>query len=154
MKIMFVCLGNICRSPTAHGIAIKLIRDSQLNQVTVTSSGTASYHVGSPPDKRATEYALSKGVDLSVLRAQQLQKADFYEQDLILVMDQSNYENALALRPDDATAKVEKLLWYYPNCPFEDVPDPYYGEDEGFAQVFHLCEVAITHLLEDISKTR
>ncbi|MFY8274870.1 low molecular weight protein-tyrosine-phosphatase [Pseudoalteromonas sp. SSDWG2] len=148
MKIMFVCLGNICRSPTAHGIARHKAKTLGANNFTFASSGTAAYHVGEAPDKRACEHAKMYGYDLSDLRAQQLTADDFYEYDLILTMDDENFANAQAIKPQDAPAKLKRLLDYHPDETLSQVPDPYYGGAKGFVEVIEMCEIAIDALLE------
>ncbi|MBS1638184.1 MAG: low molecular weight phosphotyrosine protein phosphatase [Bacteroidetes bacterium] len=141
-KILMVCLGNICRSPLAEGIMLKLIEDKALDLV-VDSAGTSNYHVGEAPDKRSTANAARHGVDLSPLRARQFKTADFDAFDKIYVMDHSNRQNVLKLARHEADkAKVDLLL----NSAFpgedREVPDPYFGGEQGFEEVFNLVNKA------------
>ena len=137
-KILFVCLGNICRSPLAEGIMLKLIADKNLS-LHVDSAGTAKFHVGEQPDKRTIENAKKHNVDLKPLVARQFSEKDFDLFDTIYVMDNSNMTNVLALvKNDSQSQKVELFLnTLYPNKNME-VPDPYFGDDEGFEDVFNL----------------
>ena len=146
MKIMFVCLGNICRSPTAHAIAIKRAIEQGLTYIEFSSSGTSGYHVGEHPDERAITHGARHGYDLSRLTAQRLSQDDFYEQDLILTMDEQNYRDVLAMQPEDATAMIKRLLDYHPDHELTQVPDPYYGGQAGFDAVIAMCETAIDSL--------
>ncbi|TCK64727.1 protein-tyrosine phosphatase [Winogradskyella wandonensis] len=144
-----VCLGNICRSPLAHGILeSKLPKDSFY----VDSAGTASYHIGEKPDQRSIAIAKSKGIDISTQRARQFSSSDFDKFDVIYAMDQSNYRNILNLaKSEDDKRKVKLILnELSPNSDLE-VPDPYYGGDQGFKTVYDLldkaCEVIASRLL-------
>lgn len=149
MRILMVCLGNICRSPLAEGILkAKLPRDS----FTVDSAGTGAWHVGSAPDVRSVAVAKDMGIDLSTQRARQFQKADFDTFDRIYVMDKANLTDVLELAPDaQGASKVSLLL--NASFPGEDyeVPDPYYGGNGGFIRVFDMidqaCEAIATDLL-------
>lgn len=152
VRICFVCLGNICRSPTAEGIFRELAaREGVL--VEVDSAGTGDWHVGEPPDARATRAAAARGYRLSG-RARKFVPRDFARFDLILAMDGSNREALLALAPtDDARRKIHLLRSFDPNAPADaNVPDPYYGEDDGFDRVISLCEAACRGLLDEIRK--
>lgn len=149
MKILMVCLGNICRSPLAEGIMLKLIADNNLN-ISVDSAGTSNYHVGEQPDNRTINNARKHGVDLSTLRARQFKASDFDEFDLIYVMDKSNRSNVLALAANEQHQQKVKLLLSELNSEeIQEVPDPYFGGEEGFEEVFHLvykaCEVIVRH---------
>lgn len=139
-KILMVCLGNICRSPLAEGILkYKLPKD----KFTIDSAGTANYHVGSAPDRRAIKVAKENGLDISGLRGRQFSVDDFDTFDFIYVMDESNYNNVLNLaRNDEDKNKVKFILnETYPNQNY-DVPDPYYGGPEGFENVFKMLDEA------------
>lgn len=139
-KILMVCLGNICRSPLAEGILkSKLPKD----KFTIDSAGTANYHVGSAPDRRAIKVAKENGLDISGLRGRQFSVDDFDTFDFIYVMDESNYNNVLNLaRNDEDKNKVKFILnETYPNQNY-DVPDPYYGGPEGFENVFKMLDEA------------
>lgn len=149
MKILMVCLGNICRSPLAEGIMLKLIADNNLN-ISVDSAGTSNYHVGEQPDNRTINNARKHGVDLSTLRARQFKASDFDEFDLIYVMDKSNRSNVLALAANEQHQQKVKLLLSELNSEeIQEVPDPYFGGEQGFEEVFHLvykaCEVIVRH---------
>jgi protein-tyrosine phosphatase len=146
-KILIVCLGNICRSPLAEGIMLKLIEEKNLNLI-IDSAGTSNFHVNETPDKRTIDNAKKHHVDLSPLRARQFVYSDFESFDFIYVMDKSNLSNVLSLaKIEKDKAKVDLFL----NCSFPnknlEVPDPYHGNENDFENVFNLiyeaCE-AIT----------
>lgn len=143
-----VCLGNICRSPVAEGIMLKLIEEKKLT-ITVDSAGTAGYHVGEAPDPRTVRNARKNGVDLSTLRARKFSTRDFDQFDHIYVMDESNYRDVISqAKTEEHRRKVDFLLnELYPgkNMP---VPDPWYGGEEGFEEVFHLVKQACEKLSE------
>jgi protein-tyrosine phosphatase len=150
MKVLFVCLGNICRSPTAEGVLRHKLRAAGLeDQVQVDSAGTGDWHVGKAPDSRTRSAAQRRGYDLSALRARQVEAADFQRFDLILAMDQSNLRNLKALRPVDAEADLDLYLRRY-ELALDEVPDPYYGGEDGFEQVLDLIEQASEALLAEI----
>jgi protein-tyrosine phosphatase len=133
--ILFLCLGNICRSPLAEGAARAAFSDAGIG-VTLDSTGTGDWHVGHPPDRRAQAEAQRRGADISDLRARQLRRSDFYEFDLILAADAANLRDARALRPADATAELRLMLDLVPGRAGESVTDPYYGADDGFAETW------------------
>ena len=140
MKVLFVCLGNICRSPLGEGILQHKINQQGLDWET-DSAGTAAYHVGEKPDKRSAAIAKEHDIDINVQRERQFIKSDFNAFDHILVMDDSNFNNVMLLAEScEEEAKVEKLL-DYGNATIKDVPDPYY--EGGFDGVFNLIEQAI-----------
>ena len=150
MRVLFVCLGNICRSPTAEGVLRHKLRETGLDaQVHVDSVGTGDWHVGKGVDSRTAQAALRRGYDLSALRARQVEVADFQRFDLILAMDQSNLRNLQALRPAGAQADLDLYLRRYEQA-LDDVPDPYYGGEDGFEQVLDLIEQASEALLTEI----
>jgi len=152
MQVLFVCLGNICRSPTAEGVFRQQLRQAGLEQqVGLDSAGTGHWHIGKAPDERARRAARARGYDLDSLRARQVELADFQRFDLILAMDRSNLADLQALRPANAKAELDLLL---PRCglALQDVPDPYYGDAQGFEQVLDLLEQAGLILLEDIRR--
>ncbi|MAY83379.1 MAG: protein-tyrosine-phosphatase [Flavobacteriales bacterium] len=152
MKILMVCLGNICRSPMAQGILEKKVADAGLqDQITVDSAGTSDYHIGDPPDLRAVEKSRAYDIDISHYRGRQFEKDDFDEFDRIFAMDFSNYENILRLSRDTADSqKVEMILnLNNPNSNMS-VPDPYYGGEEGFENVYQLLDAACDRLMEQI----
>ncbi|TLX59424.1 low molecular weight phosphotyrosine protein phosphatase [Stutzerimonas nosocomialis] len=152
MRILFVCLGNICRSPTVEAVFQHRLRQAGLDStVVVDSAGTGGWHVGKAPDRRATAAARLRGYDLSPLRARQVSPDDFHRFDLILAMDAQNLADLQAIKPAGSAAKLDLFL-RRANLQPEDVPDPYYGEDDGFAQVLDLVEQGSEVLLEDIRR--
>ncbi|GBF21472.1 MULTISPECIES: low molecular weight protein-tyrosine-phosphatase [Arenibacter] len=146
-KVLMVCLGNICRSPLAEGIL-----KSKLDKETihVDSAGTASYHIGKKPDSRSISIAKKYGIDISQQRCRQFTAKDFDEYDLIYAMDRSNYENIVALAENEnAIAKVNLLL-HRSNVTSKEVPDPYYGGEDEFEEVFQLIDAACNLIAQDI----
>jgi protein-tyrosine phosphatase len=153
IRLCFVCLGNICRSPTAEGVMAHLLKLEGLSgAVEVESAGTAAYHVGERPDRRTIATAKLHGVPLPS-RARQFQRDDFARFELVLAMDTNNRDDLLRLAPDDAArTKVLLLRDFEPNADDASVPDPYYGEQAGFEQVFTICERACTGLLAHLRR--
>ena len=150
MRVLFVCMGNICRSPTAEGVfRHRLQQAGLLERVTVDSAGTGDWHVGKAPDSRSSQAALQRGYDLSSLRARQVQREDFQRFDLILAMDHDNHARLQALRPASGGAALDLFLRRY-ELAFDEVPDPYYGGADGFEQVLDLIEQASDALLVEI----
>ena len=154
MRILFVCLGNICRSPTAEGVMRHVVREEGLEEsIEVDSAGTGGWHVGAPPDPRATAAARGRSIALEGA-ARKFTAADFDSYDLILAMDSENRRDLLALAPDDdARAKVRLLREFDPaseGAPDLDVPDPYYGGDDGFEHVLDLVDSATRGLVEHL----
>ncbi|UVM40223.1 low molecular weight phosphotyrosine protein phosphatase [Pseudomonas sp. B21-017] len=142
MRVLFVCLGNICRSPTAEGVLrCKLHEAGLADQVEVASAGTGDWHVGKAPDKRSQAAAKLRGYDLSAQRAQQVTRADFATYDLILAMDNSNLRHLKAMQPAKGKAELDLFLRRY-QSEVDEVPDPYYDGDQGFEQVLDLIERA------------
>ncbi len=151
VKVLFVCLGNICRSPTAHGVFQKLVDDKRFgSQIEIDSAGTHAYHIGNPPDHRSQQAALRRGVDLSSLLARQIHPSDFDLFDYILAMDGSNLAHLTDICPAKQGHKLKLFLEFAPELPELEVPDPYYGGDAGFEEVLDLIEAASDGLLEDI----
>ncbi|MEL7333830.1 MAG: low molecular weight protein-tyrosine-phosphatase, partial [Cyanobacteria bacterium J06560_2] len=152
-RLLFVCLGNICRSPSAENIMNHLVAQQQLSdKIVCDSAGTASYHVGSSPDRRMNTAAQKKGITL-VGSARQFTASDFEDFDLILAMDRSNYRDILSLDKNNQHADKVKLMCEYCQAhPDEEVPDPYYGGEDGFDYVIGLLQDGCAHLLEDISE--
>ena len=147
MRILFVCLGNICRSPTAEGVLRALAaREAPELPLEVDSAGTADYHVGQPPDPRTRAAAARRGYDLSALRARTVDVADFDRFDLILAMDRENLGALKRRAPSHAHERLRLFLEFAPDAP-EDVPDPYYGGPNGFEEVLDLVETATRGLL-------
>lgn len=139
IKVLFVCMGNICRSPTAEGVFRKLINDLGTSErFFVDSAGTHAYHVGEPADTRAQQTAKKRGVDLSPIRARKVAPSDFEHFDHILAMDADNYHMLVAASPDIHHHKIKLFLDYALNNDERDVPDPYYGGQHGFDHVFDL----------------
>jgi protein-tyrosine phosphatase len=154
VRILFVCLGNICRSPTAEGVMRHVLREEGLeDRIEVDSAGTGGWHVGAPPDERATAAARKRSIVLEG-EARKFTPVDFGEFDLILAMDEENRSDLLEIAPDDETrAKVRLLREFDPASDGSgdlDVPDPYYGGDEGFEHVIDLVEAATRGLVADL----
>ncbi|QLC74525.1 low molecular weight phosphotyrosine protein phosphatase [Pseudomonas sp. LPB0260] len=150
MRVLFVCLGNICRSPTAEGVFRHKLREAGLEaRVEVDSAGTGDWHVGKAPDLRTRQAALRRGYDLSALRARQVAGDDFRRFDLILAMDGSNLQHLQRLRPSANAAELDLFLRRY-QLALDEVPDPYYGGEDGFEQVLDLIEQASDALLAEI----
>ncbi|OPX55302.1 phosphotyrosine protein phosphatase [Oceanospirillum multiglobuliferum] len=151
MSVLFVCLGNICRSPTADGVFRGLVAKAGLaDQIKVDSAGTAAWHIGKHPDPRTQKAAADRGYDLSQLQARQAVVADFEQFDLILAMDQANYNDLMLLQPEHSRARLQLFLSYAPELGVSEVPDPYYGGQEGFEQVLDLVEIAGQNLLKQL----
>ncbi|UCH52666.1 MAG: low molecular weight phosphotyrosine protein phosphatase [Pseudomonadota bacterium] len=154
VRVLFVCLGNICRSPTAEGVFRKLVLESGLQEhIEIDSAGTHAYHIGKPPDARAQSAARQRGVDLSALRGRQAMPVDFERFDYILAMDSENLEHLLEICPVHYAPKVRLFMEYAPHWPPE-VPDPYFGGAAGFDRVLDMIEQAAAGLLESIRRER
>ena len=145
MRVLFVCMGNICRSPTAEGVMAALLREEGRDDVELDSAGTGGWHAGSPPDERATEAARRRGIVLQGA-ARQVRASDFADFDLLVAMDRSNLRDLLALAPDDAARAKVRLL----ADGDRDVPDPYYGGERGFDDVLDLVTEACERLLDEV----
>ena len=153
VNVMFVCLGNICRSPTAHGVFQQMVVDAGLADcISVESSGTGAWHVGEAPDQRATRTALQRGYDLSALRARKVLPEDFDCFHYMLAMDQQNLADLQQLCPVDFNGELNLFL-DYASGPEREVPDPYYGAGDGFEYVLDLVEDASQRLLKHIQST-
>lgn len=151
VKVLFVCMGNICRSPTAEGVFAAQVKAANLADVIeIDSAGTHAYHVGEPPDPRAQKTAIKRGVDLSSLRARRAVAEDFEIFDYVLAMDRENQQGLQAICPIGAEHKLQLFLSYAPNLEHEEVPDPYYGGPLGFERVLDMIEEASAGLLQDI----
>ena len=146
-------MGNICRSPTAHGVFRNLVeKEGLLHAIGIDSAGTHAYHLGNPPDKRAQATALGRGVDLSDLLARRVAPEDFDAFDYVLAMDQDNYMALCEICPDQHVEKVHMFMDFAPHMRTREVPDPYYGGPAGFDRVFDLVEAASAGLLEEIKR--
>ncbi|MCH2039752.1 MAG: low molecular weight phosphotyrosine protein phosphatase [Saccharospirillaceae bacterium] len=153
-RVLFVCLGNICRSPTAHGVFQKMVDDAGLtDKIFVDSAGTAAWHIGKSPDARSTAHAKARGYNLSALRARQAVSADFDQFDYVLAMDKENLSNLQDICPNGAMSAPQLFLYEFSQKFNElEVPDPYYGGEAGFEHVLDLVEDACESLLADIKK--
>ena len=155
VSVLFVCMGNICRSPTAQGVFRKLVEDAGLEElIEIDSCGTHAYHVGKEPDPRARETALRRGLDISDLRARQIQPEDFERFDYILAMDEDNHYALSLICPLEHQEKLQLFMEFAPHWGEREVPDPYYGGETGFEQVFDMVEEAARGLLEAIRRER
>jgi low molecular weight protein-tyrosine phosphatase len=151
--VLFVCTGNICRSPTAEAIFRKLAEDAGMaGAVTADSAGTHAYHVGEPPDLRAQAAAAKRGYDLSALRARRIEGADLKRSDLILAMDQDHYAILARMARSSAGHKLKMMMSYARRFEEREVPDPYYGGPQGFERVLDLLEDAASGLLESLRR--
>jgi low molecular weight protein-tyrosine phosphatase len=152
IKVLFVCMGNICRSPTAEGVFRHMVE--QLNvedEISIDSAGTHAYHVGSPPDARAQDAALKRNIDLSNQRARRVSVDDFSEFDYVIAMDVSNKDDLLSICPSGYEDRVHLFL-DFAECETSEVPDPYYGQGRGFEIVLNLVEEAADGLLKHIRR--
>ena len=141
--VLFVCLGNICRSPTAEGVLRDVAaREAPQLRLDIDSAGTADYHIGAPPDPRTQSAARARGIDLSGLRARQIERRDFERFDYILAMDDDNLAQLERLRPRDARAQLQLFMSYAPQLGQREVPDPYYGGPQDFETVLDLTSAA------------
>jgi protein-tyrosine phosphatase len=154
-RLLFVCLGNICRSPSAENIMNHLIREAGLEQeIVCDSAGTSGYHIGSPPDRRMTAAAARRGIEL-VGAARQFERSDFEKFDMILAMDRDNYEGICSVdRAGKSRDKVHLMCDFCTKHTLREVPDPYYGGEEGFNQVLDLLLDACQGLLDHIVKAQ
>lgn len=151
VSVLFVCLGNICRSPTAHGLFRDLVeKKGQADYILIDSAGTGDWHVGRPPDSRATKYAESRGVDVSDLRARQVNQIDFDQFDYILAMDKQNLADLQTMRPSNFDKHLGLFLEFAEDYQEAEVPDPYYGGQESFSLVFDMVANASEGLYSDI----
>lgn len=149
LSIVFVCMGNICRSPTAEAVMRTLVKRAGLAQrFVLDSAGTHAYHVGNPPDQRSQQAAKLRGYDLSGLRARQVEELDFVRFDLVLAMDRDNLALLEQACPPIQRHKLGLLLDYANHCDEEEVPDPYYGGPEGFDHVLDLTEAGAQGLID------
>jgi len=153
VRVLFVCLGNICRSPTAEGVFRRLVVEQGLGaEIEVASAGTHGYHIGAPPDPRARRAAQQRGIDISGLRGRQATAADIQRFDYVLAMDRENLENLLEICPPGHEHKIRLLLEYAPQRPEREVPDPYFGGANGFDRVLDMVDEAARGLLDEIRR--
>jgi len=152
VKVLFICMGNICRSPTAEGVFRHHVGQANLdNQISIDSAGTHAYHVGNSPDARAQQAASKRNIDLSTQRARRVSSDDFTKFDYIIAMDESNKHDLLSICPDGYENRVHLFL-DFAECDVSEVPDPYYGQGRGFEIVLNLVEEASSGLLNHIRK--
>ena len=159
INILFVCMGNICRSPSAEGFFARQLQGSNIaQQVSIDSAGTHSYHIGHAPDPRAIETGLQFDVQIAQLRARKVTTADFHDFDLIIAMDRTNLADLEAIRPENSSAELKLMLAWHPanqsvgqsGGQVDEVPDPYYGGMHGFVHMYEFLEAATAGLLKDI----
>ena len=154
VRVLFVCMGNICRSPTAEGIFREKVQQAGLaEQVLIDSAGTHGYHIGAPPDQRSQTAARLRGIEIGGLRARMVADSDFAEFDYVLAMDRDNAQILHERCPQpDLHYRVQLFLDFAPLQPLREVPDPYYGGEQGFEMVFDLIEEAAQGLLEELQE--
>lgn len=151
-RLLFVCLGNICRSPIAEGVFTHIAAEAGLGRtLLVDSAGTGAWHVGNPPDPRARAAAAARGISISHLRARQVTREDFSDFDLILAMDRDNLKTLRRFAGGDLGDRVKLFLDYAPEAGLSEVPDPYYGGPQGFEEVLDLVEAASRGLLAHLA---
>ncbi len=151
VSVLFVCMGNICRSPTAEGVFRHIVEQADLAQrIQIDSAGTHDYHIGEAPDRRSQAAAAERGYDLSHLRGRQVKHEDFLIFDYVLAMDEANLAELRRFCPPEHQCKLELFLKFGRKCVEHEVPDPYYGGAQGFERVLDLVEDAASGLLEEI----
>jgi protein-tyrosine phosphatase len=152
-RVLFVCMGNICRSPTAEGVTRAIaMKKGVVDQFEFDSAGTHGYHVGNPPDARARQAAAMRGFDLEPLRARQVNELDFERFDYILAMDRDNLALLQQACPEELHDKLRLFLEFASRTRADEVPDPYYGGPEGFERVLDMIEDAANGLLDTLAK--
>ncbi|MDJ0948775.1 MAG: low molecular weight protein-tyrosine-phosphatase [Alphaproteobacteria bacterium] len=155
VRVLFVCTGNICRSPTAEGLFRAHVEQAGLaHRIEADSAGTHGYHVGEPPDARSRQAALARGVDIGGQRARRIDPSDFYDFDLILAMDRGHLRQLEGIAPRDATARLHLFLDFAPERGPRDVPDPYYSGAGAFEQVLDLVEDGVLGLISHLRDSR
>ena len=154
IKLLFVCMGNICRSPTAEGVFTHFAtQQNLLERFEIDSAGTHAYHIGEQPDHRSQLAAEERGIKLSHLRARKVIYGDFEDYDYLLVMDDDNYKTMIGACPSQYQEKIKYFLDYAPELGFRQVPDPYYGGGSGFDNVLDMIETASTGFLAHLKTT-
>lgn len=151
-RILFICLGNICRSPAAEGVLRAKARDRGM-KIYIESAGTGAWHAGDPPDGRMIKAAAKRGYDLSHQRARKVTDADFFEFDYLLAMDLSNHTDLLDLAPPNRECDI-RLFLDFADCETRETPDPYYGGDQGFEHVLDLIELGAEGFLDHLEDER
>lgn len=153
VKVLFVCMGNICRSPTAEGVFRHLVKHQGLDdKIHIDSAGTHAYHIGEPPDKRSQAAARKRNIDLSAQRARKVERADFDQFDYVLAMDRNNHAELLSICPEHHRPKLRLFLEFAEQAGEREVPDPYYGGEQGFEHVLDLVEDASNGLIKVLRK--
>jgi protein-tyrosine phosphatase len=154
IRVLFVCLGNICRSPTAEGVFRDLVgREGLSDKITTDSCGTSGWHRGDPPDNRARQEARRRGIDIEDLKSRETRQRDFVDFDFIIAMDDNNFQTLHAMSPAEHATKIHMFLSFAPSVGVTEVPDPYYGGPDGFSDVFDMIDVASKGLLQHIRDT-
>jgi protein-tyrosine phosphatase len=155
VKVLFVCMGNICRSPTAEGVFRHKVNEAGLeDKIDIDSAGTAAYHVGHPPDPRAQKAAEKRGFDLSSQQARKVSSADFEKFDLVIAMDSDNHYELEMICPPGYEDRLQMFLKFAQNSRGTDVPDPYYGGSGGFETVLDMIEDAAEGLLQHLQEQK
>lgn len=153
ITVLFVCMGNICRSPTAEAVFRHYVESAGLSEhILVDSAGTHDYHIGDPPDSRTQNAARQRGYDMSDLRGRQVEAGDFQRFDYVLAMDRTNLANLQSITPPDSNTQARLFLEYSRHHAEREVPDPYYGGAEGFERVLDMIEDAAQGLLQEIRR--
>ncbi|MGB2248176.1 MAG: low molecular weight protein-tyrosine-phosphatase [Alcanivorax sediminis] len=153
VSVLFVCLGNICRSPTAEVVFRDRVKAAGLeDHILIDSAGTGDWHIGRAPDPRTQDAAAGRGYDMSRLRARQVTVADFDKFDVVLAMDDANLADLQAMQPAHSSVTLKRFLDYAAHRPEREVPDPYYGGEDGFAEVLNLVEEGAEALLEALQE--
>jgi protein-tyrosine phosphatase len=153
ISVVFVCMGNICRSPTAEGVFRNVVKQNNLqDQINIDSAGTHAYHIGDPPDSRSQSTALSHGINLSAQRARKAVTEDFERFDYVIAMDRSNFEGLKSLGRGADLSRLHLFMDFSKDWDNDEVPDPYYGGANGFEEVFDMVQSASEGLLEHILK--
>ena len=154
IRVLFVCMGNICRSPTAEGVFAALVKSENIeNRFTIDSAGTHAYHTGDTPDLRAQKAAKDRGVNLAKLKARKVVVGDYDDFDYLLVMDDDNHKIVMEFCPEEHRHKIKHFLEYAPHLDTLEVPDPYYGGKYGFERVLDMVEEASAGFLNSLKQS-